>query len=363
MGTAAEATAGGAERLAGLDALRGLAACVVAFGYHVKLFFAPGVFVPQWGGPLGVWMHQFGWTAVDLFFVLSGFVFAHVYLRGENRLRSGGGQAAFWVARLARLYPLHLAMLLVTAWLFRAEPANTAPAFAAHAAMLQALYEPVSRTFVGPSWSLSVEVLCYAVFAAAAWGGTRIGTLTTWAALITGIGGILAVGDVYQPSVAGYVARGLAGFFAGQLLWRYRSALQAMSAPLLIAAVGAGIAVSHAAGPRGAGAVLGLSLLAWPALILLTLRWRFMTAKPLVWLGDRSYAIYLLHMPMIDIVAFGAGGLSGDPATMLAAQFGLIAVTLGAADLVYRRFELPARRAIRGAWLRRSAAAIPAAAG
>lgn len=355
----AEATgeSGSAERLEGLDALRGIAACVVAFGYHVKLFFAPGVFVPQWGGPIGVWMHEFGWTAVDLFFVLSGFVFAHVYLRTQGRLGSRGGQADFWVARLARLYPLHLAMLLVTAWLFRAEPANTAAAFAAHAVMLQAVFEPVSRTFVGPSWSLSVEVLCYAVFATAAWAGAQAVRTVGWIALGCGLTGIVMVGDVYEPSVAGYLSRGLTGFFAGQLLWHYRAALQRIATPALIAAVAAGIALSHAAGPRGTGAVPALSLLAWPALILLTLRVRFMTARPLVWLGDRSYAIYLLHMPMIDIVAFGVGGLSGDPVTILAAQFGLAVVTLGAADLVYRRFELPTRTAIRRAWLRRGAGA------
>ncbi|NOU02892.1 MAG: hypothetical protein HOO94_04500 [Novosphingobium sp.] len=170
--------------------------------------------------------------------------------------------------------------------------------------------------------------------------------------------GIFLTGNVNEPSIVGAVSRGLAGFFAGQLLWRHRMLFQRLPTLLLSAAVAAGVGLSMAAGPLGAGAVVPLSLLAWPALILVTLRARFMTARPLVWLGDRSYAIYLLHMPMIDIVAFGAGGLRGDPLTMLGAQLGLAAVTLGAADLVYRRFELPARRAIRSAWLRRGAKAV-----
>ncbi|MDE2412507.1 MAG: acyltransferase [Sphingomonadales bacterium] len=130
-----------------------------------------------------------------------------------------------------------------------------------------------------------------------------------------------------------------------------------IASPVLAALVGAGLWVSWIAGPTNALAVVPLSLVAWPALLLLALRSSTMTARPLLWLGDRSYAIYLLHMPMIDFVAFGAGGLTADRQTILVAQFGLAACTLAAADLTYRRFELPARKWVRDIWRPRTASA------
>lgn len=343
------------QRLAGLDALRGIAACVVAFGYHAQYLFAPGTFASGWGGVVGTWLQTMGWTAVDLFFVLSGYVFAHVYLRGAD-LRSGAGQRAFWVARLARLYPLHLAMLLVCAALFRADPANSSAALAAHLVFAQALIAPVGHTFDGPTWSLSVEMLCYAVFALAAAGGRRVLAGATLAAVLAGLAGILLFGasaDLTTPSV---IARGLLGFFTGQLLWRGRVHLARIPTVLLALAVPTGLWLAMSG---IGGAVLPLTLLAWPALLLLGLRLRFLSARPLTWLGDRSYAVYLLHIPMIDFVAFSTGGIRGGEPAILAGHLGLAACTLAAADLVYRRFELPARHAVRGLLQRRRTAPAP----
>lgn len=346
------------QRLAGLDGLRGIAACVVAFGFHAKYLFAPGTFAPGWGGAVGNWLQTMGWTAVDLFFVLSGYVFAHVYLREAN-LGSVRGQGAFWAARIARLYPLHLAMLLVCAMLFRANPANSPTAFAADLVFAQALIAPVGHTFDGPTWSLSVELLCYAIFAFAAARGPRVLVGVSVTAVMGGLAGILifdASGDLTTPSV---IARGLLGFFTGQLLWRGRVQLERIPIPMLALAVPTGLWL----GIRGlGGTVLPLTLLAWPALLLLGLRLPMLSAKPLTWVGDRSYSIYLLHIPMIDFIAFSTGGLHGETPTILAVLFGFAVCTLVAADVVYRRFELPARQVVRRLWQRRlsSTASNPA---
>ncbi|HRE35527.1 MAG TPA: acyltransferase family protein, partial [Sphingopyxis terrae] len=104
-------------RLKQLDGVRGLAACAVAFGYHSKILFERAVFEDGWGGPVAAWLRDNGWTAVDLFFLLSGFVFAHVYRFGES-LQSTRALADFTVARIARLYPLHLFMLVCCAATF-----------------------------------------------------------------------------------------------------------------------------------------------------------------------------------------------------------------------------------------------------
>lgn len=72
-----------------LDAIRGVAAIAVVFFHGVSLF---GDFMPR------------GYLAVDLFFVLSGFVIAHAY---EARLAGGLSTREFLEARLIRFWPLY----------------------------------------------------------------------------------------------------------------------------------------------------------------------------------------------------------------------------------------------------------------
>src|SRR5215216_1384478 len=86
------------DRYRALDGLRGLAATFVAL-MHLKVAHTPVTDNPLVDNSA---------LFVDLFFVLSGFVISHAYLYG-GELRF----ARFAVYRLARLYPLHLCVLLV----------------------------------------------------------------------------------------------------------------------------------------------------------------------------------------------------------------------------------------------------------
>lgn len=76
------------------------------------------------------------------------------------------------------------------------------------------------------------------------------------------------------------------------------------------------------------------------ALIILAGRWRSMTRGPLVhvwlvWLGDRSYSLYLWHWPVL--ILGSAYGLSGEPL----ATAGLVVLSVLAAALSYRFVERP----------------------
>jgi peptidoglycan/LPS O-acetylase OafA/YrhL len=53
-----------------------------------------------------------GYLWVEFFFCLSGFILTHVYSSRRAQLFTGAGYGAFLKARLTRLYPLHLFMLL-----------------------------------------------------------------------------------------------------------------------------------------------------------------------------------------------------------------------------------------------------------
>ena len=89
-----------------LTPLRGLAALwVMVFHIDVSLFYRDmGALVSR--DATGLISHGYLW--VDFFFLLSGFIMAHVF--GE-RLANGGKVSDYLWARLARIYPLHLLCL------------------------------------------------------------------------------------------------------------------------------------------------------------------------------------------------------------------------------------------------------------
>lgn len=339
------------QRLARLDGLRGLAACGVAFTYHTQGLFAPGAFA---NAPAPVlWFHAWGWTFVDLFFVISGYIFAHVYCDGA--LQKPGSRADFTVARIARLYPLHLLTLIACGLLFWTDPANTGFSLLANLTMLQGFLGPDTRGFNGPSWSISIEVVCYALFAFAAASGPRALRLTIFGAIAVAIAQLVLTGKPGGPWTGDALSRGLLGFFFGQALWHWRDRLARAPAPLLAGVLVLGLWIDTGSW----SSLLPFSLLAWPAALLLALRLPVMESRPLLWLGARSYAIYLVHEPVLRALK-ASQGLYAGPGWAVFLVHALFAVAvLALADLSLRFLEDPARKAIRVAWARRRQRAAP----
>ncbi|MBL8581747.1 MAG: acyltransferase, partial [Rhizobiaceae bacterium] len=99
-----------------VDLLRGLAALAVLLWHYQHFWFPPAgqpaTLPPLVQLPLSgtLWpFYLYGHYAVQLFWVISGFVFAAVY---AGRRPSA---ASFFGARFARLYPLHFVTLLLVA--------------------------------------------------------------------------------------------------------------------------------------------------------------------------------------------------------------------------------------------------------
>jgi peptidoglycan/LPS O-acetylase OafA/YrhL len=75
---------------------------------------------------------------------------------------------------------------------------------------------------------------------------------------------------------------------------------------------------------------------------------RVLGARPMVWIGRRSYGMYMLHIPVwMLFVHFGVGSMPGT-LSGAAMAWGAIAVTFLVAALSYRYLETPAMR-----WRRR----------
>ena len=297
-----------------LDALRGIAALGV-MGYH-----QPG------------WLPG-GYLAVDLFFILSGFVIAHAYHR---QMAAGMGPRAFLWRRAVRLWPclalgamlgmvLHGghagALLLLPDWrgtgLFPANP---------------------------PLWSLLLEAFAYAAFACGGWrlGPRALGVIAGACALglawlVLGISAPLQDAGAFWHSLGGGLLRLGFGFSAGMWLWhawhaRPRTRRSSPLGWLLLA----GLALPLALIPAQAG---GLALLAafvlFPALVWLALCWELPQARVAGWLGALSYPLYCIHMPLL---AWAKGNAMAVVAMLLALPWLALALE--------RWLERPAR-----AWL------------
>ncbi len=330
-------------RLVRLDALRGLAAAGVAV-HHLFYHIAPWHNPPVVIGWLTNWIWHWGWTLVDLFFLLSGYVFAHVYLGSGGRpLRGISGQKSFWVARIARLYPLHLVTLIGFAIFAGRDPANTLYAFAAHLVMMQGFVAPMAHTFDNASWSLTMEVVCYVLFASGAALGDKVLARGSVLLVLVPAWLLMLLGTPGGPWVEDALPRGLIGFFLGQILWRQRARLARVPIGLLAAAIVTGFVIQTG----HYSPLLPLGLMVWPATLLLALRWQGLESRAMIWLGERSYGIYLINMGVIRGVdaCLPVERLSGwSQAGVLALSGGAILLLSEASS---RWLETPARRVIR----------------
>src|SRR4051794_5950285 len=140
----------GPARLDALTGLRFWFAFLVVCHHSLQHWFGPRVY------PVA----DFGYIGVDFFFVLSGFV-----LTWSWRPEVAAGR--FWWNRVARIWPLHLATLLlavvfVTDQLHRPGVLGTV----ANLLLVQA-WVPSDKVYFGynaVAWSLSCEVFFYLTF-------------------------------------------------------------------------------------------------------------------------------------------------------------------------------------------------------
>ena len=150
------------REIGALTGLRGVAACwVVEYHVHERAPLLPG-------SPLGT-MLRHGYLAVDLFFVLSGFVMALSY---EGLFAGGASRRAlgtFALRRLARIYPLYAAVTGASVLLFLHFALATGAPCRPLLAMLP-YNVPLLQTWgfgdgiVGQSWSVSAEMAAYVLF-------------------------------------------------------------------------------------------------------------------------------------------------------------------------------------------------------
>lgn len=289
-----------------LDGLRGVAALAVMTRH------APDDLFRDW--------LPGSYLAVDLFFALSGFVIAHAY---ADKLATGMSTARFTLIRLIRLYPLYLlgtvlGLLVLLPKL--AEDGGIQLGPLAGAFGLNALFVPVppelaigrgeTFPFNFPSWSLTFELVVNVLYATLLlWlTGWRLAFLLIvsfaglcWAAIDHGS---VDIGWTFDTLPGGFV-RTVFSFYVGILIYSAKDRLPWLRAPFWVLAplLLASFMVDPGPGIR-AVAHIALVAILYPLMIIAAANVRETGGGGAIMreLGVASYAVYILHMPIIALV-------------------------------------------------------------
>lgn len=346
-----------------LTGLRGVAAWwVVLFHFYEPL-----------RGVVPAWIYEFvrqGYLAVDLFFILSGYV---IYLTSSGSLESmkWGPVSRFWINRLIRIYPLHLVLMVfylfnpLALWLFSESGVGAGRYdwgyYFASIFLVQNWGIFGGLQWNIPAWSISTEFAAYLVcpvlmavilsrlkksqvglFIAILGGGFGV-------AILFGLAGKASIGEAI-PTLG--VARCVLEFWMGLCLGGFCRAR------------GAGATL----GNRGRSVLIFLLIVfdiwlvesgvpnywyvpaTFAALIYLLAQGdlvfsRFLSSPAVHYLGVISYSTYLVHYFVKDWVKFLSESIG-----LYQLAFYLV-VCGGASVVLYRWIESPSREYLKRHWL------------
>ena len=370
-----------------LTPLRGIAALLTVL-FHLNLG-SNALLNPEWS-------HGFDklYLMVDFFFILSGFIMVHVY---SGWFQNGFDRQAFkkfTIARFARVYPLHfftLLYLILLQGVYWMMGGTYNDPFSANSFTLQSIPTNLLLihsmnihgwfTWNNASWSISTEWWAYMVFPFLVYWFANLKSVGRWLIILACIGGYLSIIYFFQDLVTypegmefikpfaaktlnvayqyGYL-RCIFGFILGMMC--YRLYQEKWGSKVL----GNGYTL----------AVLGIILFLFMHLFLLDLYIvlifpfillsasygskgmnSLFESKPMQKLGDWSFAIYLVHQPIIYtretihalMVKNPPIGEAPAPSYLVnwLVAFGFITFTLLVSYLVYEKIEVPWRNKIK----------------
>lgn len=301
-------------RLGGLDVLRGVAAACVLL-LHLDQMFADVEL------PFGK-----AYLAVDFFFMLSGFVLTRTY---QSRMASGElGTVRFLTIRVKRLWPTVGigAVLGALGGLPYHAPGEVGLYLALNLALLPYLLGGPLFPLNGAFWSIFFELtanICHAAGLARVRRAVLAGLVVTMAAVMTvvavqldqpGYGGGWDVGSLGGNFVAGF-PRVILSYCIGMLLFlswgdRPHVRVPTWAAPIALPGVLLLGGMVEGGWPFDAAFVL----VACPAILLMGLASAAPATRFARWLGDLSFPLYALHIPVFLLLPFmGLPWFAGPP--------------------------------------------------
>ena len=303
------------ERIDFIQALRGIAALAVVF-YHVKELISGGKWLD-----VGKRMFSGGAAGVDLFFVISGFIMVHTTWKSDGSPRYA---ARFVVKRLVRVWPVYVFWTIVYVALLTNTPGSKGDFFDhGNLVKMAKAFAFIPQRITGPpffdyqplnvGWTLGFEVCFYLMF-----GVSLLARRWRWAALSAlfvvclVIWPKLADGHVYFDAYKGYgLTPAIANIITSPFMWEfaagaaigwlYRSRFGPHDRGLLLSFAAIAVTVvlwqlfseyKSGHGPTRWGPAMVLMVL---ALALYDKRYRIHVPPALIWLGNVSFSLYLVH--------------------------------------------------------------------
>ncbi len=316
-----------------------------------------------------------GQTAVSYFFVLSGFVMALAYYRPGKAF----GFSSYWKARFSRIYPIYILSFVLTAFFYLELMAKMkSPKIWANILLYQSWIPVYSQSFNMAAWSLSVEAFFYVLFPVLAILLTRFSTrfIIRFSLVFWVISQLIHAAMYRQMMPDGHL---LLLYFP---LFHLSSFLLGAAGGVWYLSEGNKTTIDQKVNRRWLLAALGLVSLALmgrylrPALfagfsldvgilaplflvIILTLALdttrlsRWMSSPRLVLLGDASYALYILHVPVRWWIERGVAAL-GNPISFETMYYLYMPFMIALSVAVFVWIERPARD-----WLRLNMNKLP----
>jgi peptidoglycan/LPS O-acetylase OafA/YrhL len=287
-----------------------------------------------------------GYQAVTTFFVLSGFVLTRSY---ASTVWTRSATLRYALGRVARVYPVYLLSLAVVAPFILADRTpGKAGYLAAHLLLVQAWLGAIPVNWNTPAWSLSCEMFFYALFPCAAilirranW--RNVAFAAAIACCLTRCMWAAGVSDNIKPLVhLSDFLMGIAAACAYGMLerrahpprgwWLYLPGFAGAAFAIAYPEVLPGfVDLNSALRPFNAVLLIGLAFGGGPVA-------RFLATRPVVYLGKSSYAMYILHVPVL----WWCLRRSPEFPPLL-----YIAIVIAVSAVVYGVFEEPANRRLR----------------
>jgi peptidoglycan/LPS O-acetylase OafA/YrhL len=283
-----------------------------------------------------------GYQAVTTFFVLSGFVLTRTYATTVWERRK---LVNYWIGRFARVYPVYLlSFAVMVPFIIEDRTPGKWGYLGAHLALVQAWLGPLPVGWNTPAWSLSCEMFFYALFPLSAllvrrqnWRNVLL--TAAGAVVLTRAMWAVGVSDNIKPLVhlADFIM-GIAAACAFDLMLR-AGRVPAGWKLYVPGFVGAAFVIAY---PEALPGFLDMNTALRPfnglLLIGLAIGCAALSGRLLVYLGKSSYAMYILHVPVMWWYLRETHVFS--PALY-------VAIVIAISAVVYGLFEEPANR-----WLR-----------
>lgn len=343
------------------------------FAAFQVLVFHVGRMSPAWNSVPQLIQDFFlnGYEAVSFFFVLSGLVLGRSNAALSEAGWSSGDKRRFWWARFARIYPAYAFSLVVAAPVFlygvvqtdQVQASELAISLLLVPAFLQAWVPQYALVWNMPAWSLSVEAFLYALFPAIGKFVIRKGP--QWAMVLALL--VVAAISELRPMLfsMGFLERDslasvnlahyfpplfLPHFLLGIALSRSRLPSETVAVRVFYATLAALVALFASRASLPSWMLRDVLLVPLYGLLILSAvdsesspATAWLTWRPLVTLGEASYALYILHVPLASWWSKIERMAGLNVMTTLSELVIFFVVCIAISWLVFRRVEIPIR--------------------